>query len=417
VIKRRKALYAFLLPILGLKIGMPLAAAQEAQTGNRPRRKNQEAKSKGRERGGVGEFHRIIEEVMKEHEIAGGTMAIAKDGRLILARGYGLADVEGGRPVTHETLFSLASVTKSVSGVAAMKLVEEGRLHLNARIVDLFHDIKPLPGQTMVDPRFREITVHHLLYHGSGMAHDTVRSGRKDPAVGDDEEETEDVTQVYRSVMGRPLDFAPGSEHRYSNLGFLVLRLAIERAAGQPYEPFVRDHILKPMGITRMVMETREPIPGETKRYVVGPGGRRPAAHIPHNWLATPTDMVKFLTALTGTRGKAFLSERTMTRMLAVPPPPIQPLRDGRHVGLGWDTVRHTEEGYQFSKNGGKVGVMAWLEHLPNGVDWAFMFNTSTGTGAEPKEPNAARETIRRIDEAAQALRVWPKVDLFSRSS
>jgi CubicO group peptidase (beta-lactamase class C family) len=215
--------------------------------------------------------------------------------------------------------------------------------------------------------------------------------------------------------MTRPLDFTPGSEHRYSNLGYLILRLAIERAAGQPYEPFVRKQVLKPMGITRMVLERPKPIPEETTRYTVGPNGLKRAPHIPHNWLATPTDLVKFLTALTGARGQPFLSRETYERMLELPPPPIQPTANGKHVGLGWDGVRRTPAGDQFSKNGGKIGVSAWLEHLPNGVDWAFMLNTTPqrGTG---KKPTAPRAIIQRIDEAALALREWPATDLFAHS-
>ncbi len=412
MINRRQALTAVILSTLGPEVGGPSASAQVP----RQRRKNQQQVPKQGARVGLARIDQIFEEVMDEHQIAGGTMAIAKDGRLVLARGYGLADVAAGRSVTAETLFSLGSVTKSVSAVAALKLIEEGKLDLEGRLMDLLADIKPGRGQRVADPHFRLITVHHLLYHGSGLAHNTIRPDTKG-AGDEDEGGDDDVIAVYRAAMTRPLDFAPGSEHRYSNVGYLVLRLVIERAAGQPYEPFVRERILKPMGITRMVLETPEPIAGETRRYVIRPSGRRPAPHVPHNWLATPTDMVRFLTALTGSRGRRLLSKKTTDLMLAVPPPPIKPGREGRHVGLGWDIVRAVDGDYQFSKNGGKVGVSAWLEHLPGGIDWAFMINTSVGPNAEAKGPTAPREIIRRIDEAALSLRQWPELDLFARSS
>ncbi len=318
--------------------------------------------------------------------------------------------------MTPETLFSPASVTKSVSAVAALKLVDQGKLDLESRLVDVLADLSPPRGQRIADPRFRHIRVHHLLFHGSGLAHNTVRPAGK-TARDDDEDGDDDVIAVYRAAMTTPLDFAPGSEHRYSNLGFLIVRLVIERTAGQAYEPFVRERILRPMGITRMVLETAEPIALETTRYVVGPNGRRPAPHVPHNWLATPTDMVKFLTALTGSRGPRVLSERTTALMLAAPPPPITPGRDGRHVGLGWDSVRAVDSDHQFSKNGGKVGVSAWLEHLPRNIDWAFMLNTSLRPSADAKRPAAPREIIRRIDEAAEGTRRWPRLDLFRRTS
>jgi N-acyl-D-amino-acid deacylase len=357
-------------------------------------------------------FNQIFEEVMEEHGIAGGTIAVAKDGRLLLARGHGLADVEAGQRVTNKTLFSLASVTKSVSAVAALRLADQGRLNLERRLVDVLADLGPPAGQGIADPRFRDITVHQLLYHGSGLAHSTVRPegnrGDNDEDEGDD-----DLVAVYRNALTIPLEFTPGTEHRYSNVGFLILRLVIERAAGQAYEPFVCQRILQPMGITDMVMERPEPIAGETKRYIVGPEGRRPARHIGHNWLATPTDMIKFLTALTGTRGQRFLSRRMTALMLAVPPPPIQPARDGRHVGLGWDTVRAVDGDHRFSKNGGKPGVSAWIEHLPGNVDWAFMLNTSVRASDKPGGPSAPSELIRRVDEVIEATTQWPQRDLF----
>jgi CubicO group peptidase (beta-lactamase class C family) len=365
---------------------------------------------------GLGRIEEIVEEIVEEHKIAGATMAMAKDGRLVLAKGFGMADVESSRPVTTETLFSIASVTKAISAVAALRLVDMGKLRLEARLVELFAEIQPLDGPRPADPRFREITVHHLLYHAAGLSHDAPRvrpeakakakKAKPDEEPGDDDEATDSLVQVYRAAMSRPLDFAPGAEHRYSNLGFLLVQLVIERASGQPYEPFVRENILAPMGIRRMVMETDAYLPSETRRYTSGPNGlRRLTGHKPSNWLATPTALVRFLTSLDGTHGKPILSDRTRTLMLAVPPPPVKPNRDGRHIGLGWDTVRRTPEGVRYSKNGGKSGVRAWLEHLPNGVDWAFLFNTGEPPTGAANGPAALPESARRIGEAAEALK------------
>jgi N-acyl-D-amino-acid deacylase len=365
---------------------------------------------------GIRPFDRIIEEIMEEHEIAGVTMAIAQDGRLVLAKGYGLADVERNEPVTPSTLFSLASVTKSVTAVAALKLVDEGKLNLETRLVDALSDLKPLGDKRVADPRFREITVHHLLYHAAGFDHDGPRPEETPHAARGEELESgssESIENAYRVAMTKPLEYAPGTEHHYSNFGFVVARLVIERAARQPYEPFVREHILKPMGISGMVMETDRYIPEETKRYVRGPKGTHIARHAPANWLATPSDMARFLTAIAGTRGKRFLSERSTDLMLAPPPPPIRPTPRGNYVGLGFDSVKRTPEGYRFSKNGGKAGVSSWIEHLPNGVDWAFMLNTTIAGGDDSNAPNPAREIIQRIDEEASRFTDWPEINLF----
>ena len=122
-------------------------------------------------------YDEIMEKVLSEHGIVGGTLAIAKDGRLVLARGYGLADADARRPVTPETLFCIASVTKSITAVAALKLVDQGRIQLDARLVDVLADIRP-PGGRFADPNFERITLRQVLYHGSGIPN-RVHVGRK----------------------------------------------------------------------------------------------------------------------------------------------------------------------------------------------------------------------------------------------
>lgn len=363
---------------------------------------------------GIPVFNRVVEQVMAKHGLVGVTMAMAKEGRLVLAEGYGLANLETKAQVLPKMLFSIASVSKAVSGVAVLKLVEQGKVSLGARLIDVLDEIKPRDGDRIVDPRFREITVERLLHHSSGLPHDRVRKPSDVPAAAD-QGEHESIVNDYRIAMGRRLEYDPGSDHRYSNLGFQFVRLVIERASGRLYEEFVRDEVLRPMGITRMVCERPEPIKGETGRFIVGPKGVRAAGHAPHNWLATPTDMTRFLTALTGARGKRFLSEKMFQRMVALPPPPIKPNRDGAHVGLGWDTVRKFGERYQFSKNGGKAGVSAWLEHLPNDVDWAFMINTTLQKDPNEKPIDPAREIIAQMHEAVEKHKAWPKIDLFER--
>jgi CubicO group peptidase (beta-lactamase class C family) len=368
-------------------------------------------------RGVLPRFDEIVEEILHEHRIAGASLAIAREGRLVLARGYGLADVDARKAVTPETLFSTASVSKPITAVAILKLVDEGKLRLEARLVELFADLQPLEGKRPADPRFREITIHQMLYHGSGIVRD-IRKPRHDPKDQDDDEDSnDDIVAVYRTALSRPLQFAPGSDHRYSNAAFVILQMVVARASGQPYEAFVRQHILRPVGITRMVMETDAYIPDETRRYTLGPRGLQPVVgHKASNWLATPTDLMRFLTAVDGSRGRPILSPRLKTLMLAVPPPPIKPNAQGRHVGLGWDAVQRTPEGVRYSKNGGKAGVRAWLEHLPGGIDWAFQFNTGEQANPDAKTPAALTEAARRIAEAAESVKRWPDIDLFGRT-
>lgn len=348
----------------------------------------------------------LMEETVREHHVVGASLAVAKDGRLVLARGYGLEDKAAGRPVRPETLFCVASVTKAVTAVATLKLVEDGKLDLDARLVDVLSDLKPLPGQSIADPRFRDITVHHLLYHAGGFPH----SGAGDGGAEEDDLDASKGAQSYRAAMGRRLEFTPGSDHRYSNFGFIVLRLVIEKASGRPYEAYTRRKVLAPMGITRMHLEGPKRGREETQRYA--PGGRRVIAEWnAANWVAAPTDMVRFLSAVAGSGGSTFLSRELTAKMLEVPPKPIQPGRRGGHVGLGWDAVRETPNGVRFGKNGGKPGVSAWLEHLPGNVDWAVMFNTGHAKGQVPNPMNVLRT---RFPTVVDSITRWPEHDLFA---
>jgi CubicO group peptidase (beta-lactamase class C family) len=269
--------------------------------------------------------------------------------------------------------------------------VAEGRLALNARMVEVLQDLSPLPGQQIVDPRFREITVHQLLYHSGGFPdHFKVRAPNEPGA--DESDHEQDIVYSYRALMSRPLEFAPGSTHKYSNIGFEILRLVIERVAGQAYEPYTQQQILKPMGIVRMRMEQEGDYgPDETHRYKRG--GRQPAIHQVANWLSPAAALARFASAVAGSGGEPFLGPKMTETMLALPPG-IQPNKQGAHVGLGWDTVRREQNGYRISKNGGKPGARAWLEHLPSGIDWAAMFNTDP-----PEGRDVLGETRRRMLE------------------
>ncbi len=269
-------------------------------------------------------------------------------------------------------------------------------MDLDARLMPLLRDVHPLPGQRLADPRFHKITIHHLLFHGGGLPHDA-----RLPVKANGEEGVEEEAKAqlqYRWLLGQRLKFDPGTQHAYSNAGFIVLRLVIERVAGQEYEPFMREHVLKPMGITHMRMEAPGDYrPDESHRY--RPGGREPAVRNVANWLATGTGLARFASTVAGSAGPPFLGEK-VTALMLERPPSLNLQQQTGHVGLGWDTVQRLPNGYRFSKNGGKPGVQAWLEHLPTGIDFALLFNTSP-----PKEgPNPLPEARKLLYAAFQEI-------------
>lgn len=113
---------------------------------------------------GLAHLNKVMRQVLREKEVPGGSLAIAKDGRLVFARGFGLADVEGRVPVRPKTLFNIASCTKAITGMAILKLVDEGKLDLDTPFLEVVKDINPPPG-AKIDQAVRRITVRQLLYH------------------------------------------------------------------------------------------------------------------------------------------------------------------------------------------------------------------------------------------------------------
>ena len=129
------------------------------------------------------------------------------------------------------------------------------------------------------------------------------------------------------------------------------------------------------------------------------------------SWEASVVDMVKFLSALDGTRTKPFLSERSFEAMVAPVPPPVPLRENGATFGLGWDTVQKVDGGVHFAKGGGVTGVHTYIEHLPNNVDIAYFFNGS-GLNQKPKVAAGASNAIHR---AIKRVQHWPDINLFDQ--
>src|SRR6185503_1657820 len=208
-------------------------------------------------------------------------LAVLRDGELIYARGFGYADVETKTPVQPDALFRIASVSKPITSVAIMKLVEEGQLQLDDRVAPLIADLTPAPGAA-VDPRWEQITIRHLLTHTGGWDRDKPNGGF-DPmfrpaiaaaAVGAPAPASAET--VIRDMKGMPLDFDPGARFVYSNFGYAILGRVIERLSGTPYEEYVRARVLRPAGAHRTRQgRTRmsDALPDEVKYYMPGEPG------------------------------------------------------------------------------------------------------------------------------------------------
>lgn len=158
-----------------------------------------------------------------------GSILVAKDGKIILSKGYGLADRERNIPITNQTVFTVGSITKQFTGAAILKLQMMGRLNVNDPITKYF---KNVPDDK------KEITLHHLLTHTAGFP----------GAIGDDFQpiSREEFTKL---AMETRLQRKPGELYEYSNVGYSLLGAIIEIITHDSYEKFLHQHLFEPAGM------------------------------------------------------------------------------------------------------------------------------------------------------------------------
>jgi len=173
----------------------------------------------------------------------GAVVLIAKDGKPVLRKAYGLADFEKGVPLKPDDVFRIGSVTKPFTALAILLLEEDGKLALSDEITRFFPDY-PTQGQ--------KITIEHLLTHTSGVAiYTELPAVRGNPAL---------VTpiDVINAFKTAPMSGAPGAEWVYNNSGYYLLGAVIEKVSGLPYAGFLASRIFTPLGMHNTAFEGKE---------------------------------------------------------------------------------------------------------------------------------------------------------------
>lgn len=278
---------------------------------------------------------------LKGAESAGmsGAVLLAKDGEIILRKGYGMADREQKKSVLLETGFDIGSVTKQFTAAAILKLEMEGKLSVNDpmnKYLDNFPSDKA------------KITIHHLLTHTSG-----IRGG-----FGGDYDDLVTRDELVERVRRSDLLWEPGTKYRYSNAGYSMLGAIIEYTSGQPYEEYVIEKLLKPAGL----MKTGYLIPEwDKKDLAVGyRNDKRWGTPLDGEWLpdgpgwnlrtnggfiSTVDDMFLWIEAL---KGEKILSKEAKAKLFT---PHVQ--RSGNSsYGYGWG-IRETPRGTRLISHGG----------------------------------------------------------------
>jgi CubicO group peptidase (beta-lactamase class C family) len=258
---------------------------------------------------------------MQAQQIPGLSLAVIKNGEIVLARGYGLANVEHQVPVKPETIFQSGSMGKQFTATAVMMLVEEGKISLDDKITKYFTD---------GPESWNKITVRHLLTHTSGMTD-----------YPDDFDLRRDYTEdeLFQRIKTIPLAFQPGEKWSYSNLAYVMLGVLIHKVTGKFYGDFLQERVFKPLGMsTARVISEADIVPNRAAGYRIADGQLKN-----QNWVSpslnTTADGALYLTVYDMAKwDAAFYTEKLLKRAsLEAMWTPVK-LNDGKThpYGFGW---------------------------------------------------------------------------------
>jgi D-alanyl-D-alanine carboxypeptidase len=241
-----------------------------------------------------GELHELLEQRARADRFSG--VVLAARGSEILHRGaYGMADRDRGRAVDHDTRFNLGSGNKQFTAIAVLRLVQEGRVQLDAPVGRYVQGLAPAVAE--------QVTIRHLLQHRSGLG-DYLRSDAYNRAR-DRDWTTSELLDLFRAEAPA---FAPGTRRVYSNSGYILLGAVVESVTGQLYTDVLRDWVYEPAGMTR----TGAGGPGQVENTAIGygeMGGRissnesfRPRPSAAGGHYSTAADLLRFVQALSENR-------------------------------------------------------------------------------------------------------------------
>lgn len=201
-------------------------------------------------------FDEAVLSFMNDHEIPGGVLGVARDGDVVLERGYGYRDESMTEPMATDTLVRVASLSKVFTRAAVRKLLRETPALSIEDAAFALLDVDPLPGETSNDD-LAAVTIGHLLGHQGGWDRTQVPDpvfSQLDIALEQDWEQPPDERRLVRYMLSEPLQFEPGTKRVYSNIGYVVLGQLIEAVTGRPYQEYLTDVLLAPHDITDVAL-------------------------------------------------------------------------------------------------------------------------------------------------------------------
>jgi N-acyl-D-amino-acid deacylase len=380
-----------------------------------------------------------MHDFLAQHCVPGGAVAVTDQGRLVHAVGYGYADIATREPVQPTSLFRIASLSKPITAVAILQLVERGKLSLDDRVFDVLNDFHAdiEKANDSFEKRLKDVTIRHLLEHRGGWDRgqsfdamfQSVRFanelGVAPPAHHRD---------VIRAMLPQKLDFEPGERYAYSNFGYNLLGRVIEKLSGQTYEEYVKEHVLAPIGVTTMRIgcthlsgrcdnEVRYYDPGCGESCFAGDlgeqvpwayGGWHLEAMDSHGgWIASAVDLARFAACFDDPDNCPILSADSIETMYARPPGLAGHDEDGKpkdvYYSLGWSNRVVGDGKLNHWHTGSLSGTATIMIRRHDGRNFIALLNSRTS----PHATHLGREIDNLLHKAAGEVVEWPTYDLF----
>lgn len=345
-----------------------------------------------------------LQERMERYHVPGVSVAVMDDGRIVWARGWGVADRETGRPVEPTTLFQAASISKPVAALAAMTFVEEGRVALDAPVNDYMTSWRVPDNEFTTDS---VVTLRGLLSHTAGLTVWGFPGYRKDEPFGD--APIASNVEVLDGLGNTPavrVYKEPGISWQYSGGGYTVMEQMLEDLSGLPFDEVVRQRVLDPAGLR--ISTYAQPLP-ESRWDEAARGYRADGTEVEGEWhnypeqaaaglWTTPAELLTLSSHLRAVLADpatdGVVSAETLAEMFA-------PHREGEEgfnsYGLGFGIGREGDD-ITFGHGGSNEGFKAqWVVYRDRGDGAAVMTNGDQGSAL-------AAEILRSISRAYE----WP---------
>ncbi|HYH44861.1 MAG TPA: serine hydrolase [Thermoanaerobaculia bacterium] len=302
----------------------------------------------------------------------GVAVIVVQDGKTLLRKGYGMADLERGVAVEPDMVFRIGSMTKQFTAVALLQLVRDGKVRLDDPLAKYVPDF---PGADTV-------TVEHLLTHTSG-----IKSYTGVPSFMARLREDMTPAQLVDTVRQEPADFAPGAKFLYNNTGYILLGIIVEKASGLAYGDYLQKHLFTPLGLAHTIVgDENRIVPRRALGYEQGPDGS--LRHARYMSMTQPfaagaiesnvDDLARWNAALLA--GQAIdtgLLERAWTDHKTT---------DGKPAGYGFGWQVSAEDGVRFIEHGG--GIMGFVSHgtlVPEKKLFVAVLHNALGTDVDPE--------------------------------